>query len=266
MNFVDSHCHLNFDEFSTEIDVIIQRAKDQKIQTLLTICTKENEVKALQKIAEEYENIFCTVGIHPHEAEDTLKDISLMVLGEQLEKWTHHPKVVGIGEAGLDFYYEHSPRKQQQDVFEVHIDAALKTHLPLSVHTREAEKETINLLKKSHGKATGVIHCFTGSQWLADEVLALGFYISVSGIVTFAKAEDLRQVIRTIPLERLLLETDAPFLAPIPHRGKRNEPAMMIHTAQKVAELKGVSLEELAEVTTHNFFQLFSKAKQNEQK
>lgn len=266
MNFVDSHCHLNFDEFSNEIETIIQRAKDQKIHTLLTICTKESEVPSLQRIAEEYENIFCTVGIHPHEAEDTLKELSLTTLNEQLKEWTQHPKVVGIGEAGLDFYYEHSPRIQQQDMFEVHIDAATTVNLPLSIHTRDAEKETINFLKKTTGKVKGVIHCFTGSQWLADEALALGFYISISGIVTFAKAEELRHVVRTIPLERLLLETDAPFLAPIPHRGKRNEPAMMIHTAQKVAELKGVSLEELAEVTTHNFFQLFSKAKQNEQK
>lgn len=265
MNFVDSHCHLNLDEFSSEVATIIQRAKDQKVNTLLTICTKKEEIKPLQEIAEAYENIFCTVGIHPHEAEETLKDFSLSELSHHLTECSKHSKVVGIGEAGLDFYYEHSPRILQQEMFEAHIDVTTAANLPLSVHTRDAEKETINLLKKSSGKAKGVIHCFTGSQWLADEALALGFYISISGIVTFAKAEELRNVVRTIPLNRLLLETDAPFLAPIPHRGKRNEPAMMIHTAEKVAELKGVSLEELAQITTDNFFQLFSKAKHNEQ-
>jgi TatD DNase family protein len=266
MNFVDSHCHLNFDEFANEMGAVIQRAKDQKIDTLLTICTKEEEFKPLQKVVEAYENIFCTVGIHPHEAEVTLKSFSLNELSERLLEYTKHPKVVGIGEAGLDFYYEHSPRVSQQDMFEVHIDVATTVDLPLSVHTRDAEKETIKLLKNAAGKAKGVIHCFTGSQWLAEEALALGFYISISGIITFAKAEELRSVIRTIPLDRLLLETDAPFLAPIPHRGKRNEPAMMIHTAEKVAELKSVSLEELAQITTDNFFHLFSKAKRNEPK
>lgn len=266
MNFVDSHCHLNFNEFSNEVEVIVQRARDQRIRTLLTICTKKEEIKPLQRITEAYEDIFCTVGIHPHEAEETLKSVSLAELSEHLKESTKHPKVVGIGEAGLDFYYEHSPRTLQQDMFEVHIDVAIAASLPLSVHTRDAEKETINLLKKSAGKAKGVIHCFTGSQWLAEEALALGFYISISGIVTFTKAEELRNVVRTIPLNRLLLETDAPFLAPIPHRGKRNEPAMLIHTAEKVAELKDVSLEELSQMTTDNFFHLFSKAKRNEQK
>lgn len=264
MNFVDSHCHLNFDEFSQEVDTIVRRAKEQKINTLLTICTKKEEIKPLQEIADTYENVFCTVGIHPHEAEETLKNISLVELSKDLKEGTQHAKVVGIGEAGLDFYYEHSPRLLQQEMFEAHIDVATAVDLPLSIHTREAEKETINLLKKSAGKAKGVIHCFTGSQWLAEEALALGFYISISGIVTFAKAEELRNVVRTIPLNRLLVETDAPFLAPIPHRGKRNEPAMLIHTAEKVAELKAVSLGEFAQITTDNFFQLFSKARQNE--
>ncbi|AIL13044.1 LuxR family transcriptional regulator [Candidatus Paracaedimonas acanthamoebae] len=266
MNFVDSHCHLNFDEFSSEVEVIIQRARDQKVSTLLTICTKKEEIKPLQRIAEAYESVFCTVGIHPHEAEETLKNLTLIELSDHLKECTKHSKVIGIGEAGLDFYYEHSPRTLQQNMFEAHIDVATEVNLPLSIHTRDAEKETINLLKKSGGKAKGVIHCFTGSQWLAEEALALGFYISISGIVTFAKAEELRNVVRTIPLNRLLLETDAPFLAPIPHRGKKNEPAMMIYTAEKVAELKNVSLEELAQMTTDNFFQLFSKAKHNEQK
>lgn len=262
MNFVDSHCHLNFDEFSNEVDEIIQRAKDQKIETLLTICTTLEEANSLLDLTSQYQNIFCTIGIHPHEAEATLEKISLEDLKIWLKGYTQQPKVVGIGEAGLDFYYEHSPRKRQQEVFEAHIEVACTENLPLSVHTRDAEKETIELLRNASGKARGVIHCFTGSQWLADEALALGFYISISGIVTFAKAEALREVVRTIPLDRLLVETDAPFLAPIPHRGKRNEPAMMIRTAEKVAELKGVTLEEIAQATTRNFFDLFSKAKQ----
>ncbi len=264
MNFVDSHCHLNFEEFSSEVEAIIQRARDEKIGTLLTICTKEEEANSLVKLTEAYKNVFSTIGIHPHEAEETLKNFSLAELNLWLKEYTKHPRVVGIGEAGLDFYYEHSPRALQQEMFETHIDVATTVDLPLSIHTRDAEKETIDLLKKFSGKAKGVIHCFTGSQWLAEEALALGFYISISGIVTFAKAEELRKVVRTIPLNRLLLETDAPFLAPIPYRGKRNEPAMMIRTAEKVAELKNLSLEELAEITTSNFFTLFSKAKKNE--
>ena len=185
-----------------------------------------------------------------------------MLPPDALYKWllekSQDPKVIGLGETGLDYYYDNSPREAQRQAFEIHIKAARDVGLPLSVHTRAAKKDTIELLQQ--GQVTGVIHCFSESQGLADAALDLGFYISLSGIITFKKADELRAVVKTIPLDRLLLETDAPFLAPIPYRGKRNEPAYMIETAKVVAELKGITLEMLAEATTRNFFNLFSKA------
>ncbi len=258
-SFVDTHCHLNFQDFSTDVEHVIHAAQERGIHTILSICTKIDEMKDILPIVQKYGNIFATVGIHPHEAEATLKDFNISQLSGWIREHASHSKVIGIGETGLDFYYEHSPRAKQLLSFQTHIETSIEVNLPLSIHTRDAESETIALLKK-YPKATGVIHCFTGTQHLADEVLALGYYISISGIATFKKAEDLRQVIKTIPLERILLETDAPFLAPIPHRGQRNEPALMVHTAQLVADLKEVSIEELAAITTTNFFTLFSKA------
>ena len=174
---------------------------------------------------------------------------------------TTHPKVVGIGETGLDYYYEHSPREPQQKNFRAHIAAARQTELPVIVHTRDADDDTIDILRDEMGKGafTGLIHCFTGTQKLADAALELGLYISVSGIATFKNSAPLRDVIKTVPLERLLVETDAPFLAPVPYRGKTNEPAFVVHTARMLAELKGVTEAELAQATTENFFRLFSK-------
>ncbi len=261
MKFVDSHCHLNFEDFGGDVDAVLKAAQAQGISTILNICTKLDEIEPILGIVEKSPELFCTVGIHPHEAEPTLTQVT----PEALKKWllTHaeHPKVVGFGETGLDFYYDHSPRDLQKEVFRIHIEAALETGLPLSVHTRNAEEETIRLLKEAgQGKAQGVLHCFSGTRFLAEAALDLGFYISVSGIITFKKAEDIRETIRSVPLDRLLLETDAPYLAPVPHRGKRNEPALMIHTAKVVADLKGLSLAELARITTENFFMLFSKA------
>jgi len=196
------------------------------------------------------------VGIHPHEAEKELLDDEAALIREAA-----HPKVVGIGETGLDYYYEHSPRVPQQKNFRSHIAAARQTGLPVIVHTRDADDDTIDILRDEMGKGrfTGLIHCFTGTQKLADAALELGLYISVSGIATFKNSTALRDVIKTVPLERLLVETDAPFLAPVPYRGKTNEPAFVVHTARMLAELKGVSENELAAATTDNFFSLFSK-------
>ena len=215
----------------------------------------------MRAVAERFPDVWCSVGVHPHEAEKELLSDAAPLLAE-----TGHPKVVGIGETGLDYYYEHSPRQPQIANFHAHIAAARQAALPVIVHTRDADDDTISLLEDEMGKGafTGLIHCFTGSQRLADAALALGLYISVSGIATFKNSTSLRDVIRTVPLDRLLVETDAPFLAPVPHRGKTNEPALVVHTARMLADLKGVSEAELAAATTENFFRLFRKVRRPE--
>ncbi len=252
---VDSHCHLDFPDFSGETDEVVARARAAGVGIMVTISTKLTEWEKVRAIAERYENIYCSVGIHPHEAGgepevDTAKLVEL----------ARHPKVVGIGETGLDYYYEHSDRDVQIASFRSHIAAARETGLPLIVHTREADDDTASILSEEMAKGAfpGLLHCFTSSRALAEHALGLGFYISLSGIVTFRNAEDLRATAKDVPLDRLLVETDSPYLAPIPHRGKRNEPAFVVHTAARVAELKGVVVEELAAATTHNFLKLFS--------
>jgi TatD DNase family protein len=249
---VDSHCHLDFAK-EEERAGIIARARGAGVRTLLTISTKLNEFPGVRAIAESDPDIWCSVGVHPHEAEVE------PAAAEALIALTRHPKVVGIGETGLDFFYEHSPREQQAQVFRAHLTASRETGLPVIVHTRDADPETIAILEEEKPKA-GVIHCFSTGRELAERAVALGFYISISGIATFKNAQALRDIIRDLPLERLLVETDAPYLAPVPMRGKTNEPAFMVHTAALVAQLKGVPQEELARVTTENFFRLFSKA------
>ncbi|MBX9697016.1 MAG: TatD family hydrolase, partial [Alphaproteobacteria bacterium] len=224
--FIDSHCHLNFEDYAEQgILPVIERARAAGVSTLLTICTKAEEADPLKSIAESYEHLFCTVGIHPHEAAVTLEEFSLNELRAWLLSHAVHPKVVGFGEAGLDYYYEHSSRDSQRLCFEKHLEAALEARLPLSIHTRDAEEDTIALITQ-YKETRGVIHCFTGSPYLRDAALALGYYISISGIVTFNKAQELRDTIKDIPLGRLLIETDAPFLAPVPFRGKTNEPSL----------------------------------------
>ncbi len=257
--FVDSHTHLNFEDFGQDMEAVIANARGAGVSTMLTICTKIEEIDDLREIIKDRAGIFCTVGVHPHEAEPTVAQHGLNGIKEKLTEALLDPKVVGIGEAGLDFYYEHSPKQAQRDVFQAQIGVALANDLPLSIHTRDAEEETIAMLQANPG-VRGVIHCFSGTSYLAEEALKLGFYISLSGIITFKRAEELRQIVTTLPLERILLETDAPYLAPVPHRGQRNEPAMMIETAKVVADLKGITLEELARITTHNFFTLFNRA------
>lgn len=255
---VDSHCHLDFPEFSPELEDVLSRARHAGVGHFLTIGTELAAFPRIRSIAESADDIHCSIGVHPHSAEKEL-------LGgpEVLLKESEHPKVVAIGETGLDFYYNNSPRDEQIANFRVHIAAARQGSLPLIVHTRDAEDDTIDILSEEMkiGEVTGVLHCFTGSEKLARAALELGFYISASGIVTFKKAEELRAVMKDVPMDRLLVETDAPYLAPQPHRGKRNEPAFVVHTAAVLAELKGVSTDELAGSTTENFFRLFSKAK-----
>jgi len=253
---VDSHCHLDFETFAAELDAVVDRARAAGVCACLTIGTRLTEFPRVRSIAERYPNTWCSVGVHPHEAKDEV------VSASELVDCARHPKVVGIGETGLDYYYLHSPKEQQIACFREHIAAARETGLPLIVHTRDAEDDTIAILEDemARGRFGGLIHCFTGSERLAKAALDLGLLISVSGIVTFKKSGALRDVVSQVPLERLLVETDAPYLSPVPHRGKRNEPAFVAHTAAFLASLKGVDAEQLAQATTANFFNLFSKA------
>lgn len=255
--WIDSHCHLNYDDFGSDLPEVLRRAKDLGVKKMLTICTDMAEADSILQLANQHSELWCTVGVHPHEAKQT---VDLTRLYEDLKSYMVHEKVIGLGETGLDYYYEHSPRAEQQQAFQVHMDVAKEHDLPLIVHTRDAEEDTIACLKNQQGAVRGVIHCFSGSHWLAQQALDLGFYISISGIITFNKAEDIRQTLKSVPLDRILVETDAPYLAPVPKRGQRNEPAFMIHTAEKVAEIKGISTQELAKITTENFYRLFSKA------
>jgi TatD DNase family protein len=253
---VDSHCHLDFPDYAGQVDAVVARANAAGVGACLSIGTELKRFPGVKAVAEKFPNVWCSVGVHPHESEKELLDDEAALIREAA-----HPKVVGIGETGLDYYYEHSPRIPQQKNFRSHIAAARQTGLPVIVHTRDADDDTINILRDemATGRFTGLIHCFTGTQKLADAALELGLYISVSGIATFKNSGVLRDVIKTVPLERLLVETDAPFLSPVPYRGKTNEPAFVVHTAKMLAELKGVTEDELAAATTGNFFHLFSK-------
>lgn len=254
---VDSHCHLDFDIFDEDRQETIQRARDAGVATMVTICTRVTRFEEIRAIAETDENIWCSVGIHPHQAEE-----EPVVTIEDLVSRAAHPKVIGIGETGLDYYYDNSPRELQETSFRTHIAASRETGLPLIVHTRDADEDMADILEDEMGKGAfpGVLHCFSSGRRLAERALDIGFYISLSGIVTFKNAQDLRDIAKDVPVDRILVETDSPFLAPIPNRGKRNEPAFVADTAAKVAELKGVDKHALSMTSTENFFRLFSKA------
>lgn len=256
---VDSHCHLDFPDFAEEEAEVVARARRAGVATMLTICTHVSRTGRIIAVADRHEGVLCSVGVHPHHAGDELEEATI----DRLVDIAAHPKVVGLGETGLDFFYDHSPRPAQEESFRRHLRAAAKTGLPVIVHSRDADAETLAVLRdEGAGRdVAGLIHCFSGSRAMAEEALALGFYLSISGIVTFKKAEALREVVAAVPLDRLLVETDAPYLAPIPHRGRRNEPAYVVHTAEAVARIKGVAPAELARATTDNFFRLFGKAR-----
>ena len=251
---VDSHCHLDFPDFAAERDAVIARARAAGIGTMLTIGTRLDEFAGVRAIAEAYDDVWCSVGAHPHEAAD-----HAATAATELAALAAHPRVIGIGETGLDYHYDHSPREVQQRVFRSHIAAARLSGLPLIVHAREADDDVARMLRDEAATA-GVLHCFSSGRRLAEAALELGFYISISGIVTFRNAEELHAIVRDVPLDRLLVETDAPYLAPVPYRGKRNEPAYVATTAAAVAALKGIEPEELAAATTENFFRLFTRA------
>jgi TatD DNase family protein len=256
---VDSHCHLDYEDFSAEgVEEIVSRAQAAGVGHFLTICTEIAKFKQVLAVAEKFPFMHCTVGTHPHHAADASE---MNVSKDEIVSSAKNPKVVGIGETGLDYYYKHSPEAEQQKTFATHIETALETDLPLIIHTRDADNDTIRIMRDTGGgKARGVMHCFSGGPKLAEQSLALGFYISFSGIITFKKADELREVVKMVPLDRILVETDSPYLAPVPHRGKRNEPAFVAHTAQMVAELKQLPVDAIAAQTTENFFRLFSKA------
>lgn len=253
---VDSHCHLDFPDFESERDAIVARAVAAGIGRMVTICTRVRRFPSILAIAEQYDQVYCSVGTHPHNAAEEAD-----VTCEELVALSQHPKVVAIGEAGLDYFYDHAPRDVQAKGLRVHIAAARETGLPLVIHSRDADDDMIGILEEEMGKGTFpfILHCFSSGQKLADAGIRLGGYVSFSGILTFRKSEELRVIARTIPHDRLLVETDAPYLAPMPFRGKRNEPAYVAHTAAVLAETVGLDASELAEITTENVFRLFGK-------
>ncbi len=255
--FIDSHCHLNYKGLVEEQQTVLARARAAGVMTMLNISTRANEWDDVIGVAEREPDVWASVGIHPHEA-DIHPDVETRTLVDRAS----HPSVVGIGESGLDFYYDRSDRDRQRSSFRSHIAAARETGLPLIVHTRDAEEDTHLILADDMGKGafTGVIHCFTASADFGRKAIDLGFYVSMSGIVTFKNARDLQEVAKEVPAERLLIETDAPFLAPVPHRGRPCEPAFVADTARFLAQLRGEPVEQLAAYTSSNFRTLFSKA------
>ena len=257
MKLIDSHCHLNYAGLVERQDNVLANARARGIAGFLNISTRQKEWDDVIGAAERNDDVWATVGVHPHEA-DAHPDLGAAALIDA----TQHERVIAIGECGLDYYYDKSDRAAQRERFQAHVEAARATGLPLVVHTRDAEEDTAIILTREVGQGgiAGVLHCFTGTAELARKALDLGFYISISGIVTFKNAKDLQETAKGIPLDRLLVETDSPFLAPVPHRGQTCEPAFVADTAAFLAELRGEPIEKLAEATTGNFFRLFNKA------
>ncbi len=255
---IDHHCHLDFPDFADDIDGVIARARAAGVGMLVSISTRIRRFAPLLEIAEAHGNVYCSVGTHPHYAHEELD-----IPAEEIVALARHPKVVAIGEAGLDYHYDNSPRKAQERGFRNHIAAARATGLPLIIHARDADADTAAILEEETAKGAfpALLHCYTGGAELACRALALGLYVSFSGIVTFKRSDALREIAETVPLDRLLVETDAPYLAPGKYRGKkRNEPAYIVETAAALAKLKGIAPEALAEATTDNFFRLYGKA------
>jgi TatD DNase family protein len=253
---IDSHCHLDFPDFADDREAVIARAKARGIGRLITISTRVERFAEISAIAERDPDIFCTIGTHPHQAHEE-PEASVA----QLVSLARHRKCVGIGEAGLDYHYDRAPRDVAARVFRTHIAAARQSGLPLVIHARDADEDIAAILKDEMGKGafTAVLHCFTAGRALAETGLALGLYVSFSGVVTFKNSQELREIARDVPLGRMLVETDAPFLAPVPNRGKRNEPAFVADTARVLAEIKGLSEGDVARFTTENVQRLFSK-------
>jgi TatD DNase family protein len=257
VRLIDSHCHLNYEGLVERQAEVLENARERGVAGFLNISTRKQEWGDIVAVAEREPDVWASVGVHPHEA-DAHPDLGAAALVEAAD----HPRVIAIGECGLDYFYDKSDRAAQRERFQAHIEAARQTGLPLVVHTREAEADTAEILEAAvkEGGVTGVLHCFTGSAELARKGLDLGFYVSLSGIVTFKNAADLQATAKWLPADQMLVETDSPFLAPVPHRGQKCEPAFVADTANFVAQLRGEDPEELAYATTANFFKLFKKA------
>ena len=253
---IDTHCHLDFPDFAAERDDIVARAHAAGVKQMITISTRVRKFPEILAIAEKYPTVFCSVGTHPHNADEEL-DIPV----SELIELARHPRVVAIGEAGLDYFYDNAPREAQAIGLRNHIAAARETGLPLVIHSRSADEDMAAIVTEETGKGAFpfLLHCFSSGPELARVGVELGGYVSFSGILTFPKSEELREIAKTVPLERMLVETDAPYLAPKPFRGKRNEPAYVAHTAAVLAETLGISAEEIARITTENAFRIFSK-------
>lgn len=253
---IDSHCHLDFPEFAPELDQVVARAGAAGVRQMITISTRVDRFEIYRAIAGRFDNIFCTVGTHPHQAHEE-PEASIA----EIVRLSAHPKCVGIGEAGLDYHYDRAPREVAARVFRTHIAAARITGLPLVIHSRDSDADMAAILRDEMGKGAfkALLHCFTSSRTLAQTGLELGLYVSFSGVLTFKNSQELRDIARDLPLDRLLVETDAPYLAPMPHRGKRNEPAFVAHTAAVLAQAKGVSASQMAAATTANVLRLFTK-------
>jgi TatD DNase family protein len=253
LQWLDMHAHLNMLEEGP--NEALRLAREAGVAKVVTIGTEPADLPLVMEIAEKnYPNVFCTLGIHPHEGQVYTPEI-----GQFIEANVNKPWVIAVGEIGLDYYYEHSPHEEQKQAFRAQLAIAERTKMPVQIHTRDADEDTIAIMKEFAGKVKGIIHCFTGTPWLAQEALALGYNISISGVVTFKNAESLREIVRSLPLDRIHVETDAPFLAPVPMRGKKNTPAFVIHTAKFVADLKGITVEKLAEATRENALKMFPK-------
>jgi len=253
---IDSHCHLDYPVLYDHLDLVLKRAENNKVKKLLTICTTLESFDKIKIITEKYKNIYGTFGIHPHETKNHLNiDSNFIINLVKLNK-----KIIGVGETGLDFFYTHSEKNIQKNSFVEHIDAAIELKIPIIVHSRDAEKETYEILKykKKNSDLKVLIHCFTGSQAFAKKLIDIGCYVSVSGIITFKKSSELANAVSNIPIENLLVETDSPYLSPIPYRGKSNEPSYIIHTVDKLSQIKNVSKEVVMEYTTNNFMKLFN--------
>jgi TatD DNase family protein len=253
---IDSHCHLDFQEFAADLPGVISRANTAGIALMVTISTRVRKFAQTLAIAETYPGLYCSVGTHPHNAAHETD-----VTADELVLLARHPKVVAIGEAGLDYHYMHSPPAAQASSFRIHIEAARRAGLPLIIHSRNAEDDTASIIEQemANGIFQPLLHCYSSRRSLAERGLAVGAYISFSGILTFKNADEIRSVAQSAPLSRILVETDAPYLAPVPHRGKLNEPAFVVHTLQALAEIRQTSIDEMAAATNENFFRLFSK-------
>ncbi len=256
MRVVDSHCHLDFEGMEEKLPGILARAETAGVGLMLSISSRISRFPNLLRIAEEHTNVFCTVGTHPHNAHEEL-DVPVA----EIVRLARHSKVVGIGEAGLDYHYDFSPREAQMTGFSSHIAAARETGLPLVIHTREAEEDTARVLEEemARGPFKAVLHCFTSQDWLARKGVDLGLSVSFSGILTYKSAENLRQTARGLPEDRILVETDSPYLSPVPHRGRDNEPAFVVETLKHLAAARSTDAEHMARVTSNNFFALFDK-------